>query len=301
MTKPKLTYFDFSGSRGEECRLAFVVAGVDFEDHRLRSGTWPDVKPSTPFGSLPILEIEGKGQLAECNAILTYIGREHGLHPKDPWEAARHEALMSATESLRFHLGATVSLAEDEKKAAREALLQGALPRFGKSVEAQLGDGPFVAGAQINVADLKRDDDGLKLHIRHAMQGHSSTARRGPTKTRRWRTLPVPEVLEDWLDAHCERSNLGAPLFSNPNTGERWSHGAARDTWIKATEAIGVEVGFYEGTKHSRATGWLADGVDERIIQKALGQSDIAMTHKYALLGDGALVQLIKPKKKVTH
>ena len=30
MDKLKLTYFDFSGSRGEECRLAFAVAGVEF-------------------------------------------------------------------------------------------------------------------------------------------------------------------------------------------------------------------------------------------------------------------------------
>ena len=167
-------------------------------------------------------------------------------------------------------------------------------------VLALLGARPGEARA-LNVADLKRDENGLSLHIRHAMQGHSANARRGPTKTRRWRSLPLPEVLEEWLDAHCDRSNLGAPLFPNPNTGQRWSHGAARDTWINATEAIGVEVGFYQGTKHSRATGWLADGVDERIIQKALGHSDIAMTHKYAKLGEGALVQLINPKKKVTH
>ena len=36
MTKPKLTYFDTAGSRGEEVRLALWLAEIDFEDHRTR-------------------------------------------------------------------------------------------------------------------------------------------------------------------------------------------------------------------------------------------------------------------------
>ena len=83
MTKPKLTYFDFSGSRGEECRLALHLAGVDFEDDRLPMKQWPELKASTPFGGLPVLEVEGKGRLGECNAILTYVGRDHGLQSSD--------------------------------------------------------------------------------------------------------------------------------------------------------------------------------------------------------------------------
>jgi integrase len=167
-------------------------------------------------------------------------------------------------------------------------------------VLALLGVRPGEARA-LNVCDLKRTEDGLMLNIRAAMQGHAAGARRGPTKTRRWRSLPVPEALEEWLEAGCDRADLGAPLFPNPRTGLRWSHGAAHETWMKATEAIGIEIGFYEGTKHSRATGWLADGVDERIIQEALGHSDITSTHKYARLKKGALVELIGRKMRSTQ
>ena len=53
MSKPKLTYFDGAWSRGEECRLAVHVAGVDFEDRRIKREEWLDLKPETPFGSLP--------------------------------------------------------------------------------------------------------------------------------------------------------------------------------------------------------------------------------------------------------
>ena len=97
----KLTYFDFSGSRGEECRLALHAAGVEFEDHRIKGAEWPTVKPTMPFGAMPVLEIEGKGRLAQSNAILGFIGRSHGLLPDDAWEAARHEAVMCAVEELR--------------------------------------------------------------------------------------------------------------------------------------------------------------------------------------------------------
>ena len=154
MSKPKLTYFDFAGSRGEECRIALFVAGIDFEDDRI-SGTWPELKASTPFGSLPVLEMESKGHIGESNAILTMIGRGHDLHPSDLFEAARHEAILSASEHLRILVSATMTSTDEEKKTARGALVEGALPQFGRSVEAQIGDGPFMAGSELNVVDIK--------------------------------------------------------------------------------------------------------------------------------------------------
>jgi glutathione S-transferase len=67
MTKPKLIYFDAPVSRGEECRLALHVAGVDFDDVRIKREDWPALKPKTPFGSLPVFELPGKPPLAHSN------------------------------------------------------------------------------------------------------------------------------------------------------------------------------------------------------------------------------------------
>lgn len=156
---PKLTYFDFPGSRGEECRLALHLAGVEFEDNRIKGETWPQIKATTPYATLPTFELEGRGILAQTNAILIYLGREHGLHPQANWEAARHEELMSAVEELRAVLVPTLRLSDpDEKRRAREDLAQNYLARWGACVEGQLeqmGAGPFVAGDAIQVADLK--------------------------------------------------------------------------------------------------------------------------------------------------
>lgn len=155
MSKPKLYYFDAPVSRGEECRLALHLAGVDFEDVRIKGPDWPAWKPKTPFGAMPVFEIPGRPALAQCNAILVYIGRGHGLHPKDDFEAARHEMMMGHVEDLRAAVGPTIRMDDAEKKRARESLLATFLPEWAANAEKQLGDGPFFAGPKIHVVDLK--------------------------------------------------------------------------------------------------------------------------------------------------
>ncbi len=156
MTKPKLTYFDSPVSRGEECRLALHIAGVDFEDVRVKREDWPRLKPQTPFGGVPLLEMPGRPVLGQSNAILVFIGRGHGLHPKDDFEAARHEAVMQHVEDLRAHVGPTLRLEDPaEKRNAREALVAGYLPAWGARTERQIEKGPFFAGEKLHVVDLK--------------------------------------------------------------------------------------------------------------------------------------------------
>jgi glutathione S-transferase len=153
MNAPILTYFDFPGGRGEAARLAFHIAGVDWVDDRLK-GDWPAKKPTTPFGGLPILEVPGRGVVSQCNAILNYIGRAHGLLPEDPFEASRHDALMNAIEALRAEAATTGRDDEDEKRAAREAYATGYFASWAAFAEAQI-QGPFIGGDALSVADLK--------------------------------------------------------------------------------------------------------------------------------------------------
>ena len=137
MSKPRLTYFDFAGSRGEECRIALHLAGIDFDDVRVKSADWPALKASMPFGAMPVLQMPGKPPLAHSNAILVFIGRQHGLHPVDAFEAARHEALMCAVEELRHTITPTLRISDPEqKRVAREALAANELATWGSQVEA---------------------------------------------------------------------------------------------------------------------------------------------------------------------
>lgn len=156
MTRPRLVYFDFAGSRGEECRIALHLAGVDFDDVRITDADWPAYKPRTPFGAMPVLELPGQPPLAESNAILVYIGRQHGLHPKDDLQAAFHEALMSYAEELRHQISPVLRITDPaQKRAAREELARTVLANWGRQVERQLGDSAFVGGDQIQVVDIK--------------------------------------------------------------------------------------------------------------------------------------------------
>ncbi|MGE0549314.1 MAG: glutathione S-transferase family protein [Kofleriaceae bacterium] len=155
MANVKLTYFDAPVSRGEECRLALHLAGVAFHDNRIKGSDWPAIKPSTPYGLMPVLEIEGKPPLAQSNAILVLIGRRHGLHPSDDFEAARHEAMMIHVEDLRALVGPTLQMNDADKKLAREAMVAKSLPAWAERAEANIVDEPFFGGAKLHVVDLK--------------------------------------------------------------------------------------------------------------------------------------------------
>jgi prostaglandin-H2 D-isomerase / glutathione transferase len=155
MAKPKLVYFDAPVSRGEECRLALHLADVDFEDVRIKGPDWPAMKEQTPYGALPVLELPGRPPLAHSNAILVMVGRRHGLHPSDDFEAAQHEGMMEHVEDLRAVVGPTIRMEAAEKKAAREAIVANYLPAWARYAEKNIPHEPFFGGAKIQVVDLK--------------------------------------------------------------------------------------------------------------------------------------------------
>jgi glutathione S-transferase len=155
MNKPKLTYFDAPVSRGEECRLALHLAGIDFEDVRIAAAAWPALKEQMPYGGMPVLELPGHPPLAHANAILVLIGRRHGLHPADDFEAARHEGMMQHVEDLRAVVAPTIRMGDAEKKTAREAIVAGYLPAWARYAERNIPGEPFFGGAKLNVVDLK--------------------------------------------------------------------------------------------------------------------------------------------------
>jgi prostaglandin-H2 D-isomerase / glutathione transferase len=149
----RLTYFDFNGGRGEDCRLALHIAGVPFEDNRIPGKQWMELKPTTPFGQLPVLEL-GEDVIAQSNAILGLIGRGHELLPSGNIDAARHLAILETVEDLRARFNPTLHEKDaDKKKAMREALAKD-IPGWASNIEAQI-EGPFFGGDEISVADLK--------------------------------------------------------------------------------------------------------------------------------------------------
>jgi glutathione S-transferase len=156
MAKLKLSYFDAHGGRGEPTRLALSVGGIAYEDNRIPGPDWPKVKPTTPFGALPTLEVDGQ-IISQCNTINRYIGRLADLYPTDPWQAALCDEVMDAVEDIDTKVGATFNLSDEGKKVERAKLVSDVYPvylgRFQKLLEAHGGE--YFAGGQLTVADLK--------------------------------------------------------------------------------------------------------------------------------------------------
>ena len=136
------------------------------------------------------------------------------------------------------------------------------------------------------------------LTVDKAVKGASASAPIRGTKTGRGKTLPVPDVLADWIARHVPRDSRlrGAPLFVNPRTGRRWSHWVLRDRWVRAASSIGIEgARLYEGTKHTMATDAVRRGVSERALSEFLGHRDVRSTRRYARMSREAFIHVLRP------
>lgn len=88
----KLHYFNLR-ARAEVIRWIFHYGGQEFEDHRIDFAQWPAVKPTTPFGTLPYLEVDGK-PLGESAAIARFVARKLGVAGKSGWEEGQADAVV---------------------------------------------------------------------------------------------------------------------------------------------------------------------------------------------------------------
>lgn len=167
MSKPRLVYFDIDGARGEAARLAMVIGAVPFEDDRVKFADWQGRKPGTPFGALPVLEVDGQ-TLAQSNGINRYVGKLAGLYPSDPWQAALCDEAMDAVEEIATRLWNTMVLSPADKKAQRESLAAGPLSHSLEHLQRRLvaHGGRYFADSRLTVADLK-----VFVWIRHLRSG----------------------------------------------------------------------------------------------------------------------------------
>ena len=156
MTQYRLTYFDMDGGRAEPIRIAFHIAGVPFEDHRISFQEFMEGRESWRFTCVPVLEIDGR-PVTQSNALSRYIGKMAGLYPEDPVQALYCDEAMGAIEDLLHHFVATFGLKGDELEAARKKLVDGWLTVFlsGLGEMLERGGGEYFADRRLTVADLK--------------------------------------------------------------------------------------------------------------------------------------------------
>jgi len=164
LTNSKLIYFGIPG-RAEAIRLALAISGVEFEDKRIPFPVWGKVKPTTPWGTVPVLELADGSQLAQARSILRFVGKHTGLYPindddDDYLVAQRIDELMDALEDL----GDTITntgrdLPKDELETARRTAISdgGAIYKYLAKIDAFIGangDDGHAVGSEMTIASI---------------------------------------------------------------------------------------------------------------------------------------------------
>eukprot|EP01124_Arcella_intermedia_P024516 TRINITY_DN4148_c0_g2_i6.p1 TRINITY_DN4148_c0_g2~~TRINITY_DN4148_c0_g2_i6.p1 ORF type:complete len:212 (-),score=56.19 TRINITY_DN4148_c0_g2_i6:372-1007(-) len=152
----KLHYFDMPG-RGEPIRLAFRIGGIQFEDARIPFAEWGQKKSTFPFGTVPVLEVDGK-KLCNSNTILQYVGKVAGLAPADLFSFAKVDEFLSVIEDYMGALfGLLKKTAPEDKEKATAEFVKTTSPHYLGMLEktAVANGGPYAVGSTLTVADLK--------------------------------------------------------------------------------------------------------------------------------------------------
>ena len=168
MDQLKITYFDVDGGRAEPARLALLIGGIAFEDHRFAFSEFAEVRKTTPLSQVPTLQVNGV-QVTQSGAITRYVGKVSGLYPEDAFQALLCDEIIDGVEDVSIKLGATFGLAGDDLKNARTELVNGAFPKYLRWLHNQLEShgGEYFAASRLTIADLK-----VFVFIRGLNSGH---------------------------------------------------------------------------------------------------------------------------------
>lgn len=152
--KPEITYFDIRG-RAEPIRLLLEETGVEYDDRRVSSAEWLELKPRMPFGQLPMFR-EGDVELVQSHAILRHLARIHGLDGEDEAQRVRCDIAVEALRDADEHLGSAIWRANFEEQ--RQVFVKSELPQrldaLARFFEASPERSTYWAGASLTVADI---------------------------------------------------------------------------------------------------------------------------------------------------
>ncbi|XP_066304159.1 hematopoietic prostaglandin D synthase-like [Branchiostoma lanceolatum] len=152
MPSIKFTYFDGRG-RGEVSRVMLAAGGIKYEDVRLHESKWPGMKPTTPMGELPLLEVDGT-TICQSNSIARYIAREAGLAGKSSLDQAKVDMITEGAGSLFDKAAQIFILPEAEKAARKKKLEEKEAPELLEYLNKLASNKGYFVGDQLTAADI---------------------------------------------------------------------------------------------------------------------------------------------------
>jgi len=152
----KLSYFDLAG-RAEPIRIALTGAGVSFEEVRYSFAEWPAVKPTTPMGQLPILEVGGT-PIVQAFPILKYAGTLAKIYPTDDaLSALQVDEMQWIVDDITNKFVGFVFESEEKKAELGKTFVEETAPAWFAKVEnllASRGQTEYAVGSSLTTADL---------------------------------------------------------------------------------------------------------------------------------------------------
>ncbi|CAH1248709.1 HPGDS [Branchiostoma lanceolatum] len=150
----KLTYFNARG-RAEPIRLLFAAAGIKYEDVRIEGADWPALKPKTPMGHLPILEVDGT-TLCESTTIARFVAKRAGMVGKDDLEEAKADMIVDGVKEV-FRKLLTMFFEKDEskKEELKKDVFENTLPECLRSFGKLANPSGYFVGDSLSWADVE--------------------------------------------------------------------------------------------------------------------------------------------------
>ncbi|KAL0280899.1 UNVERIFIED_CONTAM: hypothetical protein PYX00_002057 [Menopon gallinae] len=152
--KYKMTYFPVQGL-GEPIRFLLAYGNNEFEDYRFDRNDWPKIKPTCPFGKVPVLEIDGK-TTHQSTAICRYLAKQQNLCGKNDWESLQIDMIVDTISDLRLQIANYFYDQNEATKAPKLAPLQKeTVPFYLSRFDKMVGEnGGYFVGGQLTWADL---------------------------------------------------------------------------------------------------------------------------------------------------
>lgn len=153
MSTYKLTYFNLTGL-AEPIRYLLHQSGIKFEDNLISFEEWPKLKPQTPLGQVPVLEIDGK-VYHQSKAISRLIAKRNNLYGSNDVEAYEIDAIVDTIDDLRTIFSRYHWEQDDTYKAKLKADLETKRPAVLQKLEEQVKkNGGYFVGGKLSWADL---------------------------------------------------------------------------------------------------------------------------------------------------
>ena len=158
MTKYTLIYYNGRG-RAEITRLIFAQAGVEYEDRRVEYETeWAELKPTTPTGALPILEVDGK-VFPGSGPIERFVAERHGLAGANDLDNLWLAGIVDTINDLWFKVMTSIYEKDEARKAQLlKELPETHIPRYLGILEKWAGAnnsaGGWLYGPKVTYADF---------------------------------------------------------------------------------------------------------------------------------------------------